>query len=94
MREAWHLLFRYYGIDWLNAAAGLTSTWLVGSRKRSGFILGCTACAAGITFDVIAHSPPLIVLNAGGFCLQLRGFLRWKKEDGTHSRGNCSKTPL
>jgi hypothetical protein len=74
-------LLKYYGFDWLAVIIGTIGIWQLGSKKRSGFLFYMAAAAAGFMFAFFANSVAYMAANFVAFFLQLRGFLKWRKED-------------
>jgi len=54
--------------------------YLIGGRKRSGFIWGLVAAIAWIIVNVIADIWPGVVLNVVMVVLHVRGYLNWGKK--------------
>ncbi len=75
------LFTKYYGFDWLAVLIGVIGMWKLGSKKRSGFIFYMIAAMAGFVFALLAHTIAYMIVNVITFFLQLRGFLKWRKDD-------------
>ena len=70
----------YYGIDWIAMLSGLASIYLLGSKKKSGFLLGIIAALTWTAVNVIAHIWPGIILNVILIGLYIRGYINWGKK--------------
>ena len=71
---------QYYGIDWLATVAGLTGVYLLGSRKRYGFLVMMVASTSWFTVGVFINSLPLMLGSVVFFALHLRGWFKWSRE--------------
>jgi len=78
---------QYYGFDWLALIIGVVGIWKLGSKKRSGFIFYMLAAVCGFVFSVLANSVAYMVVNVITFSLQLRGYLKWRKDDEDGKKG-------
>ena len=74
-------LLKYYGFDWLGMLCGVVGIWRLGNKKRSGFIFNMMAAVAGLVFSILANSVAYIIVNTLIFCLNLRGYVKWKREE-------------
>jgi len=74
-----HYAFQYYGIDWLVTLTVFAGIFLLGDKKKFGFIIGMVSATFAFIFILqigsIANGMTSIVL----FVLYLRGFMKWKK---------------
>ena len=71
--------FKYQGIDWLVALTVFIGVFLLGDKKKLGFIAGMMSSTFGLIFSFqigsVANGLTSIIL----FFLYLRGYLNWKK---------------
>ncbi|MFH1089760.1 MAG: hypothetical protein V1716_05055 [Candidatus Uhrbacteria bacterium] len=72
---------QYYGFDWLALMIGVVGIWKLGSKKRSGFLFYIAAAASGFIFAVLANSVAYMVVNIITIVLQLRGYLKWRRDE-------------
>lgn len=76
--EVQHYTFQYYGVDWLITLTAFTGIFLLGEKKKEGFILGMISSAVGIIFSFqigsIANGITSLVL----FFFYLRGYIKWR----------------
>ena len=72
-------LFNYYGIDWIGALMLFVSTFLIGNKKREGFLVGIGGCLLMLVFSIMAGSVGSFVLNVVLGILNLRGYFRWTR---------------
>lgn len=70
---------QYYGIDWIGMVLMLISVYLLSESKRTGFLFGAIGNIIWIIFGIMATSLATILLNAGLFILNIRGWLKWKQ---------------
>jgi hypothetical protein len=73
------LFTEYYGLDWVAMIAGLATIYLLGSKKRSGFIVGIIAGIVWTAVNLIAEIWPGIILNVILIGLYIRGYVNWAK---------------
>lgn len=76
-----NIFTQYYGFDWLALLLGIFGIWKLGDKKRSGFIFYMLAAVAGFIFAMLAHTVAYMIVNALIFTLQLRAYLKWRKEE-------------
>ncbi len=73
-----HDAFQYYGVDWFVMLTVFAGIFLLGDRKRTGFIVGMLSAATGIVFSYqigsVANGISSLVLLG----LYLRGYMHWK----------------
>lgn len=70
---------QFYGIDWLATVCGLTGVYLIGSKKRIGFLIMMIASLSWLTVGFIINSLALIVGSAVFFSLHVRGWIKWRR---------------
>ncbi|MBL8123635.1 MAG: nicotinamide mononucleotide transporter [Pyrinomonadaceae bacterium] len=72
---------QYYGIDWLATVCGLTGVYLIGSRKKIGFLIMMVASLSWMTVGFFVESVALIVGSVVFFCLHVRGWFNWRRKE-------------
>lgn len=72
-----HYAFQYYGIDWVITLTGFTAIFLLGDKKREGFILGMIASLFGLIFSIQVGSIANGISSTVLFALYGRGYVRW-----------------
>ena len=81
LNQVVYYLFLYKGVDWLIAISVFAGIFLLGDKKRLGFILGAISSVLGIIFSIqiksIANGLVSIVL----LFLYMRGYFNWKKTE-------------
>ncbi len=71
------LIGKYYGLDWLTLAFGLTSSVLVSNHRiRPGLACGIVACIGGLFVAAMPGQTGFIVYNALLISINLRGIMR------------------
>jgi hypothetical protein len=68
---------QYYGADWMAMFLSVASLWMLGSRKRSGFIIMVIGNAAWMAYGLMAANVPMILSNVVFAFLNLRGYRNW-----------------
>ncbi len=75
------IFLKYYGLDWLAMASSLLAVYLIGNKNRIGFISYILANALWIYLGVFKmQSFGISVGNVFFLMMNLRGFLKWKKD--------------
>lgn len=74
-----HYALQYYGIDWIITLTVFAGIFLLGDKKKLGFIIGMISTAFALVFSFqigsIANGVTAIIL----FSLYLRGYIKWMK---------------
>jgi nicotinamide riboside transporter PnuC len=80
---------KYYGLDWLAMAASLFAVYLIGNKNRIGFISYILANALWIYLGVFKmQSFGISVGNVFFLMMNLRGFLKWKKDKSNTNKND------
>lgn len=74
---------QYYGLDWLAMITSFLFMYLIGSKKRSGFIFGLINAIAWGYVNYLAHIWPGIIVNIALIILHVRGYLKWGSKSNT-----------
>lgn len=70
-----------YGLDWLLTVMNLYSYYLIGDKRKVGFVLGSIACVfAIIVFSLLAFNIPMLIMYLVFGILNIINFIKWKKE--------------
>jgi len=72
---------QFYGIDWLATAAGLSGVYLLGNKRKLGFILFMLASTSWAIFGVMTGSIAMTLGSMIFFTMHLRGFLAWRRDE-------------
>ena len=67
----------YYFIDLFAIVCMLSSIWLLGNQRRSGFVVGLLGAISFVVFGVLAESLFAILGNLLLGAIYLRGWFRW-----------------
>ena len=73
------ILGKYYGLDWIAMAGSLMFLFLIGSKKRYGFIIYTIGNIAWIVVNFMAQIWPGVILNMILIGLNARAYYKWKK---------------
>lgn len=68
-----------YGMDWLATVCGLTGVYLIGSKKKVGFLIMMVASLSWLSVGLLIESLALILGSAVFFSLHLRGWFKWRR---------------
>jgi len=75
------MIIKYYGVDWLAMTMTVLSLFLLGKKKKSGFIYGLGANASWFAFGVLTGSIANLLANIIFAYLNIKGFVNWNKEN-------------
>lgn len=71
---------KFCGLDWGVMLLNLYSYYLIGNKKKFGFILGIVGCIAGLLmFTLITSSIPMILMYICFGILNVINYLKWKQ---------------
>jgi nicotinamide riboside transporter PnuC len=76
----WDVITNYYGIDWTAMVLNAAAIYLLGKKRKLGFVLGVVANIAWIAFAVLAHSVATVVACSIFVFLNARGWWNWTRE--------------
>ena len=71
------LLTQYYGVDYLAMFLTFIAIYLVGSKKRYGFMIGLVGNSLWMLYSVWAVAPAIFIVNLVLGILYLRGYIKW-----------------
>jgi hypothetical protein len=80
MTMALEVFTRYYSVDLLAMILTFIGLYLIGSKKKFGFVVASIGNALWVVLGIIVQSSGLIFANIVIVILYIRGFLRWKKQ--------------
>jgi len=68
-------------IDWIAGGFELTGGWIIGSKRKLGFILNIVGCLCWIyvAFTTKVYGLLLVVVPALG--VNARNYLKWRRDD-------------
>lgn len=82
---ALEFITKYYGVDWVAMILAFTAVYLLGHRKRSGFLVGILASVCWCGFAYMAESLADIISNAVIMFLYYKGYRAWKKYEDANT---------
>ncbi len=82
---------KYYGADWGGMICSALCVYLLGKKKKEGFLVGIVANCSWMAFGIMAGSIANIVANIGFIILNGKGYLNWKKEKSEPISPNVSE---
>ena len=71
-------LFQYYGCDWIGAAFLIVYLYLIGEKKRFGFILGILSAFAWMVYGYLTQSVANILINLLTVIIFIQNYRKWK----------------
>jgi len=71
-------LTKYYGTDWIDFIGTMLGVYLLGNKKKIGFVFNAVAACAGVIMAILMESPAILFLNIVLIILNVRGFVKWK----------------
>lgn len=78
-------LLNYYGLDWLAMLCGFAGMWLLGKKRKVGFLFSAGGMIAGFVVSIIASQYGFIVANAVMFGIAVRNYVLWALEERKRS---------
>lgn len=70
----------YWGIDWIAMTLSFTAVWMLGNKRRGGFLVFAAANLTWVVVGVWAHSVGIALGNLVFLASNLRGYVRWGQE--------------
>lgn len=70
-------VWQYYGVDWLVTVTVFIGIFLLGEKKKMGFIVGMVSAILSLIFSFQIKSVANGVTSVVLFCLYLRGYWNW-----------------
>jgi hypothetical protein len=71
----------YFGVDWFAMTFTLCAIYLLGDKKRAGFIVMILGNSCWIAVGYMSSSLAMMIANVGFLAMNLRGFIRWSAEE-------------
>ena len=72
--------FLLNNLDWLAGGSELIGSWLVGSKRRLGFILNACCCVTWAFVAVNREIYGLLLVVIPAAFINIRNYRRWQKE--------------
>lgn len=73
-------------LDWLAGGSELVGLWLVGHKRRTGFILNACCCLTWTFIAIHRGIPGLLLVAVPAFFINIRNYWRWRKEERKSKR--------
>jgi hypothetical protein len=73
-------------MDWIAGVMELLGGWLVGSKKKVGFISNFVGCSIWIYVAISSHVYGLLVVVVPALFVNARNYLKWRKEEKESSK--------
>jgi 4-hydroxybenzoate polyprenyltransferase len=75
-------ILAHYGIDWFAMALSLYAAYLLGNKKKIGFVIFAISNIFWIILGVFFMSSyGMAIGNFAFFLINVRGYVEWNKED-------------
>ena len=68
---------QYFGVDWLAMCLTFSAIYLLGSKRRGGFVIMMIGNLSWSAIGIWAGSYAMAIANLGFFSMNVRGFLKW-----------------
>ena len=72
-----NIVGNYYGLDWIAMIGSIAFLFLIGSKKRYGFIIYSIASIAWIAVNIMAQIWPGVIFNVVLIGLNARAYVKW-----------------
>lgn len=77
---------KYYGVDWAATILTFLAIYLLGEKKRSGFIFMICGNVAWLALGWLTESAAMLLANLGFVILNLRGLVKWGRDAAKQNR--------
>lgn len=78
---------QYYGVDWAATILTFLAIYLLGEKKRSGFVFMIAGNAAWLVLGWLTQSAAMLIANFGFFVLNMRGLVKWGRDRAGETPG-------
>lgn len=72
---------KFYGVDWMAIGMTFLSLHYLGNKSRLGFVFGAAASLSWMVFGILAGSIASPIANMVFVYLNVRGLIKWGKDD-------------
>lgn len=72
--------FQHYGLDWIAMALTFFAIYSLGNKQRRGFVIMMAGNTCWIILAFKFQSLGMVLANVVFFAMNLRGFIRWRRE--------------
>lgn len=76
-------LFSYYGLDWLSMLLGFYGMWLLGKKRKVGFVFTVLGMVSALSVALLAQQYGFIFANIIMMILSARNYIMWRAEEKT-----------
>jgi hypothetical protein len=73
--------FNYFGVDWLAMVCTLCAIYLLGDKKRAGFMVMILGNSCWIAVGYLSSSLAMMIANVVFLAMNLRGHRRWSSRE-------------
>lgn len=74
-------LFNYYGLDWLSMLLGFYGMWLLGKKRKVGFVFTAFGMVSALSVALLAQQYGFIFANIVMMILSARNYIMWRAEE-------------
>lgn len=74
-------LFNYYGLDWIAMSCGFLGMWLLGKKRKIGFLFSGISATFALAVSFIAIQYGFIVANLIMIAIAIRNYRLWYLEE-------------
>jgi hypothetical protein len=67
----------YHGVDWAAMCLTFTAIYLLGSKRRAGFVIMMAGNLLWCAIGTWADSYAMVIANLGFLAMNVRGFAKW-----------------
>lgn len=75
-------------MDWIAGFMELLGGWLVGNKKKVGFLSNFVGCSVWIYVAISSHVYGLLLVVIPALFVNTRNYLKWRKEDVSVEKKN------
>jgi hypothetical protein len=70
----------YYGFDWAAMALTLLAIYMLGDKRRMGFVIMIIGNLSWVVVGILADSLAMILANLIFGAMNVRGIVKWSRE--------------
>lgn len=72
---------QYYGLDWVAMVLTFSAIYLLGSKRRAGFVIMGTGNLFWSAIGIWAGSYAMVIANLGFLAMNARGYWKWQRNE-------------
>ena len=74
-------ILTFYGIDWFSYYFLCLHLYLIGVKKKSGWVIGGVSSVCQIAISVMIGSIPMFIFSSYFFVMCILNYYKWRKDE-------------